>query len=231
MGNFRVKLGLCILVLLWAPLTAAQSLRGLPSLPTGGKGLRGSVGIGFTDIKTISPSADVKFERGTFLFTQLERPFDFMHLYLTVGLGYMDASGVANYSYTNLSSSTTYTSRDLAFRARSYELALGLKLKLIDDYWFRPYVAGGGLGNYNEVSYGGGIAALSSVGTNYKSKDTIMGSGYSLEAGIEIDFSERFGLKLSARQSTVQTKPLETLGERTMKLRPEVYFLSLLFGL
>lgn len=220
-----------ILVFFWSSLAAAQSLRGLPSLPTGGKGLKGSVGIGFTDISTISPSADVEFERGTYFTTSLERGFDFMHLYLTVGLGYMDASGLLNYSYTNLSSSTTYTLSDLDFRARTYELSLGLKLKLIDDYWFRPYIEGGGLGNYMEVVYGGSISTLSATGTDYKRKDTIMGSGYYAEAGIEIELSERFGLKLAARQSTIQSKKLETLGDRTMILRPEVYFLSLLFGL
>jgi hypothetical protein len=204
-------------------------MRGLPSLPQGG-GIQGSFGIGFTDIKTLTPSADIKFDRGTFISTSIERGFDFMHLYLTLGLSYMDAAGVANYSYTNLSSSTSYSLNDVPFRAKTYQLSLGFKLKLIDDYWFRPYIEGGGLGNYNEVTYGSEITALSATGDDYKRKDVIMGSGYYGEAGVEIQFSDRFGVKLGARQSVVQTKNLETLGGRTMRLQSETYYLAALFG-
>jgi hypothetical protein len=208
----------------------AQSLRGLPSIPKGGVGMQGSFGIGFTDIKTLSPSDDVKFDRGTYIMTQVERGFEVLHLYITLGFSYMDANGLANYSYTNLTSTTSYSLNDLDFRTKTYELSLGLKLKLIEDYWFRPYIEGGGLGNYNEITYGGKIVQLDATGTDYKRKDTIMGSGYYGEAGVEIEFGERFGVKLAARQSIIQTKELETLGDRTMRLRSETYYLALLFG-
>ena len=226
-----IKVVLFALVTLAGQSVVAQSMRGLPSLPGGGRGLTGSAGIGFTDITTQFPSSDVKFDRGTFYATQLERSFDFAHLYLTVGLSFMDAAGLANYSYTNLSSSTSYSLTDVPFRAKSYELSLGLKLKLIDEFWFRPYVEGGGLGNYNDVAYGSKISQLNGTGTDYKSKDTIMGSGYYAEAGVEIELGERFGLKLAARKSVIQTKSLETLGNRTMRLAPETYYLTLMFGM
>lgn len=213
-------------------IASAQSMRGMPSLPRSGgmKGLTGSAGIGFTDILTQSPSADLKFDRGTYFVTQVERSFDFAHLYLTVGIDFMDAEGLANYRYTNLSSSTTYTLTDVPFRTKIYELTLGLKLKLIDGYWFRPYVEGGGVGNYNELTYGSKITQLSATGSDYKRKDTIMGSGYYAEAGIEIELGERFGLKLAARQSVLQSKKLETLANRTMRLAAETYYLTMLFG-
>jgi opacity protein-like surface antigen len=216
-------------MVLFTSLAHGQSLRGMPSLPQGA-GIQGSFGIGFTDIRTLTPNADIKFDRGTFISTSLERGFDFLHLYLTLGLSYMDAAGVANYSYTNLSSSTSYSLSDVPFRAKTYQLSLGFKLKLIDDHWFRPYIEGGGLGNYNEVIYGSEINALSATGDDYKRKDIIMGSGYYAEAGVEIQFSDRFGVKLAGRQSVVQTKTLETLDGRTMRLQSETYYLSALFG-
>lgn len=217
-----------------SPLTFAQSIRGLPSLPKGGTaGLTGSVGIGFADFVTLSPAADHKQDRGTYINTSIERSFNFMQLYLTMGFNYMDAKGVANYSYTNLSSSHSYSLNDISFQSKTYELALGLKLKLIDDYWFRPYIEGGGMGNYNDVSYSFNstqLTTLTAVGSDYKTKDVIMGSGYYYEGGVEIMFSDKFGVKLSARQAVIQTKKLETLGDRVLRLRTENYYFSMLFG-
>lgn len=225
-------------LLISSPLLFAQNLRGLPSLPkssggSGGIGLTGSVGIGFADFTTLTPAADHKLDRGTYVNTSIERGFDVMHLYLTLGFNYMDAKGVANYSYTNLSSSHSYSLTDISFGAKTYELALGLKLKLIDDYWFRPYAEGGGLGSYNEVSYSysaANLTTLNGIGNDYKTKDVIMGSGYYYEGGVELMFTDKFGVKLSARQTIVQTKKLETLGDRVLRLRAESYYFSALFG-
>lgn len=209
----------------------AQNMRGMPSIPTSGLGIRGSVGVGFADFTTVSPSADFKIERGTFLATQIERGFDVLHLYLTLGLNFMDASGVSNYSFTNLSSSTSYALSDVNFRAQFYELTLGLKAKLIDNYWFRPYIEGGGIGRYNEISYGSKLGSLASTGSDYKGKDVIMGSGYYVEAGIEAQFAEKFGVKLAARRSNAETKPLDTLNKRILTLMNETYYLAVMFGM
>ncbi len=224
----RLLLGLTLLIA--SQSAFAQNLKGLPALPTSGPGFRGSVGIGFTDIGVVSPSTDFKLDRGTFISAQIERGFDFAHLYLVLGLSYMDAAGSANYNYTNLSSSKNYTLNDVGFRAKSYELNLGLKLKLIDDYWFRPYVEGGGIGSYNDISYGG-LSSLQATGTDYKTSDIIMGSGYYYEGGLEIQFSDRFGVRLAARRSTNDTKPLDTLNKRSLKLSSDTYYLSATMGL
>lgn len=217
----------------FSSFTFAQNLRNMPSLPKSGAGLTGSVGIGFADFGTLTPAADYKLDRGTYINASLERSFEVMHLYLTMGLNFMDAKGLANYSYSNLSSSHTYSLSDVNFQAKTYELALGLKMKLIDGYWFRPYIEGGGMANYNEVTYGFNTtqtATLTTVGSDYKSKDVIMGSGYYYEGGVEVMFSDKFGVKLSARQALVQTKKLETLGDRVVRLRTENYYFSALFG-
>jgi hypothetical protein len=217
--------------LIFPALSHAQSIRGLPSLPTSGIGFHGSVGVGFADFKTHTPASDYRLDRGTYFAASLERGFNILHLYLTFGLNYMSAEGTSNYDYSNLSSSTTYSMDNVSFKAAMYEVSLGLKLKLIDNYWFRPYVEGGGIGSYNQVSYGSQISGLSATGTDYKAKDVIMGSGYYGEGGVEIAFNDKFGVRLAAREAIMQTKKLETLGNRPVRMQNEIYYLSLLFGL
>lgn len=229
--QFVILIGLQLAALTVSDSAFAQNMRGLPSIPTSGLGIRGSVGVGFADFSTVSPSADFKIERGTFFATQIERGFNVLHLYLTLGLNYMDASGVSNYYFTNLSSSTTYTLNDVTFRAQFYELTLGLKAKLIDDYWFRPYIEGGGIGRYNEISYGSKLGNLASTGSDFKGKDVIMGSGYYVEGGIEAQFAEKFGVKLAARRSNAETKPLDTINKRSLTLMNETYYLAVMFGM
>ncbi len=227
MFRFVLLLG----VILSSGLAHAQNIRGLPTLPTSGLGFRGSVGVGFADFSTQSPSADYKMERGTYFAAALERGFNILHLYLTFGLNYMSAEGLANYDYSNLSSSTTYSMDNVPFKSTMYEATLGVKFKIIDNYWFRPYIEGGGIGSYNQVAYGTRISTLSSTGSDYKAKDVIMGSGYYGEGGVEISFNDRFGVRLAAREAIMQTKKLETLGNRPVRMQNEIYYLSLLFGM
>lgn len=211
--------------------SAYAQISGLPRIPTsGGMGIQGSAGIGFVDLSVDSPSGDLKVNRGTMITASIERGFNFMHLYLTLGLNYMTAEGQANYRYTNLSSSATYSANDVNFSSSVIDLGLGLKLKLIDNYWFRPYIEGGGLGGYHQISYSSRINELAAQGSDYKVKDNVMGAGYYGEAGVEAMFSERFGVKLSARKSFYSTKALETLDNRALKFSTETYYFALLFG-
>lgn len=224
---------LLIYAALIAPGIAFAQISRLPSLPTGsgGKlGIQGSVGAGFVDYRVQSPAADFKIDRGIFVAGQIERGFNVLHLYLTLTLSHMQAEGVSNYQYTNLSASQTYTATDVEFKSAVTDLALGLKMKLIDDYWFRPYVEGGGLGGYHQISYSANDT-LVAQGTEYKTKDVVMGSGYYGEAGIEAMFSDSFGVKLAARESIYQTKKLETLNNRPLRFNSETYYFSLLFGM
>jgi hypothetical protein len=211
--------------------TYAQQIKGMPKLPTSGNmGLQGSVGVGFADFSVEAPEEDFKMDRGTFFSAAIERGFDFMHLYLTLSLSHMTAEGLANYDYQNLSTSTNYSVNDIAFKAAVTDLGLGLKLKLIDNYWFRPYIEFGGLGGYHQITYTSKQSVLAGIGSDYKSKDTVMGSGYYTEGGIEAMFSQAFGVKLSARLSSYKTKDLETLDKRSLDYDSETYYFAMLFG-
>ena len=214
--------------------TAAAQYSGVPKVPTsssGLAGLQGSVGAGFTDFSVKSPEENFEIDRGIFAAAQIERGFNVMNLYLTLTLSNMSAEGLANYSYTNLASSTTYTATDVKFRANVLDLGLGLKLKLIDNYWFRPYIEGGGVGGYHTISYSSKQDVLAAQGSEYKTKDVVMGSGYYGEGGLEVMFSQKFGVKLAARQSVYQTKKLQTLADRPLRFVSETYYFSLLFGM
>lgn len=193
-------------------------------------GVQGSAGVGFTDITVLSPKSEIKFDRGTYLTAAGEKGFNVANLYLTISLGYMDAEGSANYRYTNLSSSRSYSVDDVAFKARMMELSLGLKMKLIDNYWFRPYIEGGGIGSWHELKYTSRTQELAAIGNDYKSKDTVMGNGLYGEAGFEIQFSERFGVKLAGRLFESQSKKLETLNNQKLKYRGETYYMAALVG-
>jgi hypothetical protein len=206
----------------------------MPTLPSsgGGKlGLQGSVGAGFVDFRVQSPSTDFKIDRGIFVAGQIERSFNVMHLYLTLSLSHMQAEGVANYQYSNLSNAVTFTATDVKFKSAVTDLALGVKLKLIDNYWFRPYIEAGGLGGYHQISYTSKADVLAAQGNDYKNRDVVMGSGYYGEAGLEAMFSDSFGVKLAARESVYQTKKLETLANRPLRFNSETYYFSLLFGM
>jgi len=225
---------LLIFLLLIFPAFAYAQMPKLPSLPTGGGGslgLQGSVGAGFVDFTVQSPSLDFKIDRGIFVAGQIERGFNVMHLYLTLSLSHMQAEGVSNYQYTNLSSSVTFTATDVKFKSQVTDLGLGLKLKIIEDYWFRPYIEAGGLGGYHQINYTNKSDVLAAQGNDYKSRDIVMGSGYYGEGGLEAMFSARFGVKLAARKSYYQTKKLETLANRPLRFESETYYFALLFGM
>jgi hypothetical protein len=214
----------CVLLIAHLPIEArAQAVR-IPG------GIQGSAGAGFTDFKILAPQSDLKLDRGNYFSASAERGFGVLNLYVTLTLSHMSAEGTANYDYTNLSSSTTYTANDVPFQARLLDVGLGLKMKIIDGYWFRPYVEGGGLGGYHEIDYRPRSGTLDTQGSDYKRKDVIMGSGFYYEGGIEIQFGDRFGVKLAGRVSEYQTKNLETLDKRGIKFQSETYYLSGLVG-
>lgn len=193
-------------------------------------GVQGSVGAGFTEYTIESPKNDIKIDRGVYATVAGEKAFNFLNLYMSISLGYMDAAGTANYRYSNLSSSQNYSVNDVAFKSRMMELGLGLKMKLIDNYWFRPYVEGGGLGSWHEVTYTSKTNEMALQGPDYKTKDTIMGSGLYAEAGIEMQFSERFGAKLAGRLTDSETRDLDTLGKEKLKYQSQTFYMAALVG-
>lgn len=233
--NIKISIATFLFTMIFSSVLFAQQMnaRGFPTLPNStGKaqslGIQGSAGAGFTDFVVVNPPDTFKMDRGTYIAAQIERGFNFAHLYFTVTLSQMNAEGTANYTYTDLSASTTYTAKNLRFTASLLDLSLGFKLKIIDGYWFRPYIEGGGVGSYYQIKYDNNTA-LDAQGS-WKKTDVMMGSGGYGEAGIEVAFSDAFGMKFAARYSDQQSKDLVTQNNERLKLRSETYYLSAIIG-
>lgn len=194
------------------------------------KGVSGWAGVGFANFTVKSPENGYKLDRGTSIILGGEKGFNAMNLYLTFGFSYLTTAGQSQYAYSTLSGEN-YTATDTNFKAELFQASLGLKFKIIDTGWFKPYAEGGGMFGYYSMKYdfnGTQRAALDSVGTNYKKEDAIIDMGHYLEGGLEVLFSDSFGLKAAARLIRGETKDVETLNKEKIKYEAEVFYLSLL---
>ncbi len=195
-------------------------------------GINGYAGVGFATFDVRSPdSFDIKIDQATYFYIGGEKGFDFMNLYLTISFQYMDTNGQSNYYYESVSGDTVWEDNDVDFHATLFQAGLGLKLKLIDGYWFRPYVEFGGLGGYFQLNYttdADEIERTQGTDDDPKLKDSLLDFGRYLEVGIEIAFSDSWGVKPAARFIQSETKKLETLDDRTLIYHGNVYFISLL---
>lgn len=226
-----LRLLMTFFILLIASLCQAQHTpRNLPNLPTSGLGIKGSAGVGFTNFTILDPATNFSLDRGTYTTIGLERGFDALNLYFTMSLGHMTGSGRSNYAYRNLSTSTSYAVNDIGFDANMFDLSVGFKLKLIDHYWFGPFIEGGGMGSYHEITYTSKLNLIDAQGSDAKKKDVVMGSGYYGTAGIDVQFSNSFGLQFAGRFAEERTKDLETLNKSPISFRSETYYFSALLG-
>lgn len=185
------------------------------------RGINGSAGVGFAifDVKAPNNLA-LQIEDGVYAGLGVEKGFGATGLYLTFALNYMTTKGQVNYNYTPLSGSP-FNSAGVNFDANFMQGSLGLKFKLIDSYWFRPYVEGGGLGGYFNIKYSN-ILGLP------KTTDSLLDFGTYYEGGVEVSFSDMFGIRLAARFTNNETKELDTLGNQKFKYMGKVYYLTLL---
>lgn len=206
----------------------AQSMAGFKP-----DGINGSAGIGFVTWNILDPDAsDMRFDQGNFVAIAGEKGFNFFNLYLNLSLAYMTTSGQTNYRYETLSGEL-YTATDVNFSANLFQAGLGLKWKIIDGFWIRPYIEGGGLGGYFTINYANLSTKVTSTPlgqTNFKAKDSLLDFGRYGEAGAEISFSDTFGLRVAARFIESRTKKFQTLDNSEIKYKSEVYYLALLMS-
>ncbi len=184
-------------------------------------GISGSAGVGFAVFNVRAPNnLNLRVDDGVFAGLGVEKGFGAMNLYLTFGLSYLDTKGQVNYDYTPLSGSP-FTASGVSFDANFMQANLGFKLKLLEDYWFRPYLEGGGLGGYFSIKY-------KNIPSAPKLSDSLLDFGSYYEGGVEVSFSDAFGVKLAARFTNNETKELDTLGNQKFRYLGQVYYLSAL---
>lgn len=216
--------------------TPSFAQRGRTTAPTSASdfkptGINGSAGFGFAHWTILDPeSANFRFDQTQFAGISAERGFGILNLYLNLSLGYLKGTGQVNYHYETLSQEI-YTATDVNYTMELFQAGLGLKFKLIDGFWFRPYVEGGGYGGWFQIKYNNlsdRLQQAGNTGTNYKASDTLLDFGRYGEAGVEVDFSGTFGLRPAARFVTSETKKLLTLNNKVLRYEAAVYYLALL---
>lgn len=212
-------------------LVASTSYAQFNIRPTG---IMGSAGFGFVNFDTSAPLAQ-SFEIDDGVFTAIggEKGMGAANLYLTISLNYLKADGDTVYNYTTTNGATNYTSNGVVpFNLDIFQAGLGLKLKLIDDYWIKPYVEAGGLFGYFQVKYNnlnvGTNVNVTGTDTGLKRDDSLFDFGYYGETGVELVFSDTFGVRAGLRMTKNKTKEFETLADQKVEYESQVYYLSLL---
>jgi hypothetical protein len=194
------------------------------------KGLSGSVGAGFANFTVKNPTQAFRMDQGVYATLGGERGFGLLNLYLTFGFGYLTTKGQTLYDYTTLSG-TRFQTSDVNFKVEVFQTSLGLKLKIIDGYWFKPYVEGGGTFGYYTMKYEFSTlnrTQLAAIGSTYKKEDSIIDFGSYVEAGAEIAFSDSFALRAAARLIRSETKEVDTIARQKIKYESEIYYLGLM---
>jgi hypothetical protein len=220
-----------ILILSFALLVSSNSYAQFQMQPTG---IMGSAGFGFVNFETKEPlSQSFKINDGVFAAIGGEKGLGALNLYLTISMNYLKAKGDTMYDYRSTSGASHYTSNSIVpFDLNIFQAGLGLKLKLIEDYWIRPYVEGGGLFGYFQARYTnlvvGSNVTLGGPDSGIKRDDSLFDFGYYGEGGLELVFSDTFGLRAAYRMTRNKTKPFETLADQKVEYESQVYYLCLL---
>ena len=193
-------------------------------------GIAGSVGIGAALFEVASPKTDFKLDQGVYAALGIEKGLNIWNFYVTFGLSYLTTEGQVKYHYETLSETDIYEASDVNMKMEIFQAALGLKFKIIDGYWIRPYVEGGGFGGYYTLKYDNLATKLAPTNTNrnFKSADSLIDFGSYAEGGMELSFSETFGIKAAARIISAETKKFETLNKQTLQYQSQVFYLSVL---
>ena len=193
-------------------------------------GMAAYIGFGVAEYTVLSPATDFRMDQGNFIYLGGEREIGKTGLFITLSLSFMDSGGQTFYSYQNLGGGgySTPVGTQVDFKSNHYNVGLGFKFKLFPTTWFRPYGEAGGLFGYHEIEYNDSLDVITPGDDNHKTKDGLTGFGYYAEAGIEVDFSDTFGVKPAARFEVTETRPFETLGEQKVKYEVRIFHLSLL---
>lgn len=185
-------------------------------------GMAGYLGFGVAEFTVLNPAQNFRMDQGTYVYLAGEKQIGLTGLFITISINYMESGGQTFYDYTTLGGQNyTQSGAQLDFDSNHLALGLGLKFKIFPTSFFRPYGEAGGLFGYHTINYSGNNGDYllnggpSDGGQN--TEDGLTGFGYYGEAGVEIDFSEVWGIRAGIRYEVTETRPFETLGEQEVK--------------
>jgi opacity protein-like surface antigen len=201
-------------------LTLGVAQAQVPNLPS----LQGTLGFGVSEYKIHNPASDFTMDDGIFATLHIERPLGIWGFMFTFGVNYMSSEGRTNYDYSTLSQQ--YTATDIPFASTAFQLGLGMKLRLFPGF-FSPYIEGGGLFGYHAIEYKD-TAQLQIQGDGFKTKDAITELGHYVEAGLEVAFSQMFGVRAAYRMMQMETRAVDTLGGQKIRYDSNVLLVGFL---
>ncbi|MEO5667893.1 MAG: hypothetical protein ABIR96_07540 [Bdellovibrionota bacterium] len=219
--------GLLLLLLIGTLFSDHAKAQGTGAFKINPSGISGSAGAGVALFDVKKPSTSFELDQGIYAAVQGERGLGFLHLYLTISLSFLTTQGQTAYKYSTLAGDI-YTGSDVNFTTQVFQGGLGVKFKLLQAYWVRPYVEAGGTGGYYQITYSNIAGKVTGPGTAAKDKDAILDFGTYYEGGVELSFSPTFGIQAAARFTNNKTKPFVTLDKQRIEYTSEIYYLSVL---
>jgi hypothetical protein len=217
MANYRHLLTLVSILALSVPAN---------SWAARGRSLSFSLSAGTAQFTVLSPS-DMLLGNGFYLSLEGEKPFGFFGLYLESAVGYLKTTGKLNYNYVG--STANYVTPNVGFNLDKFQIGLGLRGKLIERAAIRPYIEAGGNASYDQITYDNSLRtpAIVALGGDFRTSESILDFGIYGEAGVEIDLSADWGLRLANRYMNVSTRPIETMKQQMVRYEVNIYMLSL----
>lgn len=219
--SLRIVLSILGFLLIASP-SQAQRFAGTN---LGFRGMAGYMGFGVAEFTVLSPANNFRMDQGTMLYLGGEKEIGKTGLFITISMNYMTSEGQSFYDYTELGGTQyqTQPGTQISFDSTHLQLGLGLKFKLFPTTWFRPYGEGGGLFGYHTLQYNPQAGQLTPSTGSPKMSDALTGFGYYTEAGLEIDFSEVWGIRTGVRYQVTETRPFETLGNAKVKYETRIF--------
>lgn len=181
------------------------------------RGMRGSAGFGFADYTVLEGANSFKMNNGMFTTIQGEGEVA-GPLFATLSLNYLQTDGRTDYKYSTLSQ--TFSGTDLGFNSNTFQIGLGLKVRPFDAI-LSPYAEAGGLIGYYQINYQDAATKISPAG-DYRTKDGVTELGYYGDAGIEVNFTQKFGVKVGYRYHLMETRSANTLSDRKIKYESRI---------
>ncbi|MCJ8275679.1 MAG: outer membrane beta-barrel protein, partial [Bdellovibrionales bacterium] len=174
----------------------------------GFRGMAGYLGFGVAEFTVLTPSANFRMDDGTMVYLAGEKELGQSGLFITISINYMDTEGQSFYEYSTLGGTnySTPANTEVNFSSEHLQLGLGLKFKLFPTTFFRPYGEGGGLFGYHTIEYNPRAGDITNADGGEKLKDGLTGFGWYMEAGVEIDFSEVWGIRTGVRYQLTETR-------------------------
>ena len=187
----------------------------------GFQGMSGYLGFGVAEFSVLNPANNFRMDQGQYLYLAGEKPIGMTGLSITFSVNFMETGGQSFYDYTTLGG-TQYqndpsVASEIDFDSEHLQLGIGFKFKIFPTSWFRPYGEAGGLFGYHTINYSPSAGEITPNDGGFKDKDALVGFGYYGEAGVEIDFSEAWGIRTGIRYQITETREFETLANQSVE--------------